>query len=139
MQNKALIISGIVLGAIAVVIALFLPILAYNNNNVGPEPEPEPLPQAPLESLTFRLSSNTAAGNTDEYDSDSFSIYLKRGQKLYLSFYAEGAAVTLRAKTPSEEVWGYLTSTGEAARISASGAPPRCGRRWAPSYVQVCH
>ena len=59
------------------------------------------------EELNFQLSTNTTPGNTDAYDSYSFSIYLKREQELALDFYAEGAAVMVSIFTPSEETWGY--------------------------------
>ncbi|MCK4698464.1 MAG: hypothetical protein KAT53_09225, partial [Dehalococcoidia bacterium] len=42
-------------------------------------------------------------------------------QELYLSFYAEGAAVMLRVTTPTEEVWGYQTSTGSAGNVKDKG------------------
>lgn len=118
MQNKALIISGIALGAIAVAVFLYIPILTHN---YSASPEPGPSSQESFESLNFQLSSNATPGNTDDYDSDSFTIYLERGHELYLSFYAEGAPVMFRATTPSDNVLGYLTSTGNAGNIEDKG------------------
>jgi hypothetical protein len=80
----------------------------------APPGEPAPV-QPSQDQLSFVLSTNTTPGNTDEYDSWSFPIYLEPGQELYLSFYAEGASVMFSVITPSEEGWGYETSSGRAA------------------------
>jgi hypothetical protein len=114
MQNKMLIRSGIALGAICVVLTLYAPVMTYNT--VIPESD-----QVYYQSLNLQLSSNAEPGNSDEYDSDSFSIHLVRGQNLYFSFYAEGAPVMLRVITPSEEALGYMTSNGEAGNIEDKG------------------
>ena len=119
MHKKPLIILGIILGAISVVLGVYAPILISTQT---PTPEQTPTSeQTPHETLNFQLSTDTTPGNTDEYDSDSFSIYLERGQELYLSFYAEGAAVMLRVITPTEEVLGYQTSTGSAGNVKDKG------------------
>ena len=113
MHNKPLIILGITLGAISVVLGVYAPALIFNQT-----PTPEPPYQ---ETLNFQLSTDTTPGNTEEYDSHSFSIYLERGQELHLSFYAEGAAVMLRVTTPTEEVLGYQTSDGSAGNVKDKG------------------
>ena len=113
MHKKPLIILGIVLGAISVVLGVYAPALIFTQT-----PAPE---QSSHETLNFQLSTDTTPGNTEEYDSHSFSIYLERGQELYLSFYAEGAAVMLRVVTPTEEVLGYQTSDGSAGNIKDKG------------------
>jgi len=114
MNYNYLVKSGIALGAIAVVLVLFAPSIANLNININPEPKPE---QPQQETMNFQLSTDTAPGNTDEYDSHSVTIYLKQGQKISLSFYAKGAPVMLRVITPAEETMGYLTSTGGAGDI----------------------
>jgi len=113
MYKKPIIILGIILGAISVVLGVYAPVLMR-----AQPPVPE---QSPHETINFQLSTDTTPGNTDEYDSYSFSLYLERGQALYLSFYAEGAAVMLRVTTPSEDVLGYQTSTGKAGNIKDTG------------------
>jgi len=119
MHKKPLIILGIILGAISVVLGVYAPILISIQT---PAPEQPPTSEQPShEALNFQLSTDTAPGNTDEYDSHSFSIHLERGQDLYLSFYAEGAAVMLRVATPTEEVLGYQTSTGSAGNVKDKG------------------
>ena len=119
MHKKPLIILGIILGAISVVLGVYAPILISTQT---PTPEQTPTSEQPShEALNFQLSTDTTPGNTDEYDSHSFSIYLERGQELYLSFYAEGAAVMLRVATPTEEVLGYQTSTGSAGNVKDKG------------------
>ena len=118
MNYNRLIKSGIALGAIAIVLVLFAPTITKSNININPEPKPE---QPQQETLNFRLSTDTAPGNTDEYDSHIFSIYLEHEQELTLSFYAEGAPVMLRVITPADETMGYLTSTGGAGDIEDEG------------------
>jgi hypothetical protein len=118
MRKKPLIILGIILGAISVVLGVYAPTLIFTQT---PTPEQPSHPGEYREALSFQLSTDTTPGNTDEYDSHSFSIYLERGQELYLSFYAEGAAVMLRVTTPTEEVLGYQTSTGSAGNIKDKG------------------
>ncbi|MFO8143563.1 MAG: hypothetical protein R6T78_02675 [Dehalococcoidales bacterium] len=118
MNNGSLVKSGIALGAIAVVLILFAPTITKSNININPEPKPE---QPQQETLNFRLSTDTAPGNTDEYDSHSVPIYLEREQEIALSFYAEGAPVMLRVITPADETMGYLTSTGGAGDIEDKG------------------
>ena len=113
MYNMRLIVAGVILGAISVVLGVYAPTLIFTQT-----PTPE---QTSQEALNFQLSTDTAPGNTDEYDSHSFSIYLERGQELYLSFYAEGAAVMFRVTTPTEEVWGYQPSTGSAGNVKDKG------------------
>ena len=109
MRNKLLIIAGIILGAISVVLVLYAPTLMF------PPPTPTPTPTPPAqpfyEQVTFQLSTDTTPGNTDEYDSHSFNIYLKREQELYLSFHAEGAAVLVSVTTPYDEKLGYNPGT----------------------------
>ena len=81
-----------------------------------------PGPEQPThEKLSFQLSSDTTPGNTDEYDTHSFNIYLEPEQELMLDFYAEGAAVMFSAITPSEEMLGYETSDGRAGNIKDTG------------------
>jgi hypothetical protein len=121
MHNKPLIILGIILGAISVVLGIYAPTLIFTQT---PTPEQPSHPGEYREALNFQLSTDTTPGNTDEYDSHSFSIYLERGQELYLSFYAEGAAVMLRVTTPTErheDRLGYQTSTGSAGNVKDKG------------------
>ena len=122
MHNKPLIILGIILGAISVVLGVYAPTLIFTQT---PTPEQTPTPGQPSrETLNFQLSTDTTPGNTEEYDSHSFPIYLERGQELYLSFYAEGAAVLLRVTTPTErheDRLGYQTSTGSAGNVKDKG------------------
>jgi len=113
MHKKPIIILGIILGAISVVLGVYAPALIFTQT-----PAPE---QPSHEALAFQLSTDAAPGNTEEYDSHSFSISLERGQELYLSFYAEGAAVMLRVATPTEEVLGYQTSDGSAGNVKDKG------------------
>jgi len=117
MHNKPLIILGIILGAISVVLGVYAPTLIFTQT---PTPEQPSRPGEYREALNFQLSTDTTPGNTEEYDSHSFPIYLERGQELYLSFYAEGAAVMLRVTTPAgrhEDRLGYQTSTGSAGNV----------------------
>ena len=111
MRNKLLIIAGIILGAISVVLVLYAPTLMF------PPPTPTPPAQPFYEQVTFQLSTDTTPGNTDEYDSHSFYIYLKREQELYLSFHAEGAAVMVSVTTPSDEKLGYGPSIVPAGDV----------------------
>ena len=78
-------------------------------------------PPPGYEQLTFQLESDAAPGNTDEYDSYIFNLYLETGQELTLDFYAEGAAVMFSLVTPSELTMGYSTSDGSAGNIKDSG------------------
>jgi len=121
MHNKPLIILGIILGAISVVLGVYAPTLIFTQT---PTPEQPSRPGEYREALNFQLSTDTTPGNTEEYDSHSFPIYLERGQELYLSFYAEGAAVMLRVTTPAgrhEDRLGYQTSTGSAGNVKDKG------------------
>ena len=72
-----------------------------------PTQEPEEPEQPSHEQLNFQLSTNTTPGNTDEYDSHIFNLYLEQEQELALDFSAQGAAVMVSLFTPSEEIWGY--------------------------------
>ena len=122
MHKKPLIILGIILGAISVVLGVYAPTLIFTQTlTPGQTLTPE---QPSYEVLNFQLSTDTTPGNTDEYDSHGFAIYLERGQELYLSFYAEDAAVMLRVITPTqrhEDVLGYQTSTGSAGNVKDKG------------------
>ena len=90
-------------------------------------PAGEPVaPEQPSQNqLNFHLSTNTTAGNTDEYDSYVFSLYLETGQELFLEFSAVGAKLRVSLFTPSEETWGYnpnpstatTTEAGELGRL----------------------
>ncbi len=125
MRNKPLIILGIILGAISVVLGVYAPTLIFTQTPTPEQPSrPGEYREALNETLNFQLLTDTTPGNTEEYDSHSFSIYLERGQELYLSFYAEGAAVMLRVITPTErheDRLGYQTSTGSAGNVKDKG------------------
>ena len=103
-MRKKLIIIGALLAAV-LLLGACIP---------GPE-------QPAYEKLSFQLSSDTTPGNTDEYDTHSFNIYLEPEQELMLDFYTEGAAVMFSAITPSEEMLGYETSDGRAGNIKDTG------------------
>jgi hypothetical protein len=100
------------IGVILVTILLLLG--ACTSKPVAPASETNWESVEPSERLSFNLSTDTTPGNTDEYDSYSFSISLDNEQELYLSFYAEGAAVLVSITTPSDERLGYETSDGSA-------------------------
>ncbi len=89
---------------IPIMISVFIAGLLLLSSACTPAPAPA---QPAHEELDFQLSTNTTPGNTDEYDSYSFSIYLKREQELALDFHAEGAKVMVSVFLPSEETWGY--------------------------------
>ena len=111
MYKKPLIITGIILGATAVVLGVYGPALIFT----------PPPAQPSHEQVSFQLSTDTTPGNTDEYDSHSFNIYLEHQQELSLDFYAEGAAVLVSVITPSEEKLGYETSDGRGGNIKDTG------------------
>ena len=91
-----------------IIITLFIAILLLLGA-CTPTPEPE---QLLYEKLSFHLSPDAIPeDSTDKFDSHSFNIYLRSEQELYLSFYAEGAAVAVYVVTPSEEMLGYETNS----------------------------
>ncbi len=100
-----------------IIVSLFVAVLLLFGACI-PAQEPG---QPSYEEISFQLSSDTTPGNTDEYDSHSFNIYLERRQELTLDFYAEGAAVMVSVVTPSEERLGYETSDGRAGNIKDTG------------------
>ncbi len=80
----------------------------------APPPPPEQLPQ---NELSFRLSSNATAGDTDKYDSYQFTIYSEEKQELYVTFQAVGGKVLVSIFTPTEKTWGYNAGATESGEL----------------------
>ena len=80
----------------------------------APPPPPEQLPQ---NELSFRLSSNATAGDTDKYDSYQFTIYPEEKQEIYVTFQAVGGKVLVSIFTPAEETWGYNAGATESGEL----------------------
>lgn len=78
-------------------------------------------PPPGFEQISFQLVSDAEPGNTDEYATYVFDLYLEEGETLTMDFYAEGAAVMLSAYTPSQVTIGYATSDGKAGNIKDTG------------------
>ena len=94
-----------------IIITLFIAILLLLGA-CTPTPEPE---QLLYEKLSVHLSPDAIPeDSTDKFDSHTFNIYLKSEQELYLSFYAEGAAVAVYVVTPADEMLGYEPSSGNS-------------------------
>ena len=64
------------------------------------------------EVMEFTIVSNAEIGDTDNYESYNFSIYMDTGQELSFDFYADGAPVRIWLYTPEETMLGYNTSDG---------------------------
>jgi hypothetical protein len=68
----------------------------------------------------FQLSTDTAPGNTDEYDSQIIGVYLERNQELNVSFQAQGAPIMFQVYTPSDQILGYSLGSIEPNRSIAT-------------------
>jgi len=89
---------------ILVTIPFFLIGLLLFSSACTPAP---PTGQPPQEELNFQLTSDATPGNTDQYGSYTFSIFLNSAQELDMAFNAEGAKVMISIITPSDDTWGY--------------------------------
>ena len=77
-----------------------------------------PAEQLSQNELSFKLSSNATAGDTDNYDSYQFTIYLEEKQELHVTFQAVGGKVLVSILTPAEETWGYSASGAGSTKPS---------------------
>ena len=99
-----------------IIVSLFLLLPFFSSCKSLPDTS-MPSEQLSYNELSFKLSSNAPAGDTDNYDSYQFTVYLEEGQELYVTFQAVGGNVLVSILTPAEETWGYSPGVTEGTDL----------------------